>query len=99
MHDTLAYLRYYGFKQDIWIDELMSKSTYKKVFLLEPLKVFEKDYARTEDEKFSKSIQKLLYNAYADFGMKPILVPPVSVEKRVKLILKHIEGDAVNLTT
>lgn len=93
MHDSLAYLRYYGMSIEGWIDELFGGSKYKKVFLLEPLPNYVKDYARTEGPDFPKKIHKLLHDAYAEFGMEPIHIPPVSVEKRLEMILSHIKQE------
>ena len=89
MHDTLAYMRHYGFDIEQWIKELMHKSSYQKVFLLEPLPTYHQDYARTEDSNFIQNIQKLLYDTYIEFGMQPIRVPVASIEERVKFILDN----------
>lgn len=93
MHDSLAYLRHYGFEIDDWVQELFKNSMYKKVFLLEPLPQYVKDYARTEGGGFTKKMHKLLHDAYADFGMEPIHIPPVSVEERLKIILAHVKQE------
>lgn len=93
MQDTTAYLKYYDFEIDDWINQLMTKSRYKKVFLLEPLAEYQKDYARTEDKQFNSSIGDLLEAAYTEYGMQPILVPPKSVQERVDYIMKHINEE------
>jgi predicted ATPase len=93
MHDTLAYMRHYEFKIEDWVHDLLSKSTYDKVFLLDPLPNYEKDYARTEAENFVGSIQKLLHEAYTKFGMEPIQVPVLEVTERAKFVLKHVEEE------
>jgi len=89
MHDTLAYMRYYSFVIDDWVNDLMD-ARYKKVFLLERLPQFESDYARTEDTQFVDAIDQLLQDAYTEHGMPPIPVPAVSVDARIKLVTHHI---------
>lgn len=93
MHDTVAYLNHYGFITDDWIKSLMQKATYRKVFLLESLPVYDQDYARTEDVAFRDNIHTLLHDAYAQFGMKPVLVPAMSIEDRVEFIMKEVKTE------
>ncbi|HVS58504.1 MAG TPA: ATP-binding protein [Candidatus Saccharimonadales bacterium] len=93
MHDTLAYLHHYGFVVENWVEELMHEASYSAVFLLEPLAEYVEDYARTEDEKFTHALHRLLHEAYATFGMEPVYVPPMSVEDRVKFVLSHIKQE------
>lgn len=90
MHDSLAYYRYYNFTPDPQAMQAMQKSTYGKIFLLEPLPVFERDYSRTESDDFPLRIHKLLHNAYAEYGMQPILVPPLDLKKRTQIILQNL---------
>jgi len=89
MHDSLAYFRYYSYKPTPEMDKAFHASRYRKVFLLEPLPVFDRDYARTETGDFASRIQTLLFEAYAEYGMEPVTVPPVSVEQRVQFILQN----------
>ena len=91
MHDSLAYMRSYGYKVEDWFESIIEAATYAKVFLLEPLAKYEEDYARTESKEFSRSIHGLLHEAYSEFGMKPISVPPVNVKERVKFIMSEVE--------
>ena len=69
----------------------MNKSQYKKDFLLELLPIYESDYARTEDLDFSKNIHAMSQDAYAEFGMAPVLVPALSLNDRIKFIIENIE--------
>lgn len=88
--DTWAYLRHYGFTPPEWIDKSIKNSDYKKVFLLDPLATFEKDYARTEDASFVKSITDLLEQAYKDAGQTLLRVPVLPVKERLNFILQHL---------
>ena len=92
MHDTIAYLRSYGYATEEWIKKLAEQSNYKGVFLLEPLPVYTADYARTESDEFTKQLHELLYNAYAEQGMEPICVPPLSVQDRVDFVLNRMKS-------
>jgi predicted ATPase len=91
MQDTLAYLRLYNFAVEDWVKALLRTSRYRQVFLLEPLPAFTKDYARTEDANLSKQLRQLLYDAYREHGMEPVIVPSVSVEERVQFVLQNID--------
>lgn len=90
IHDTIAYLKYYDYTISDWIVDLAKKSSYRKVFLLDPVKEFSKDYARTEDTEFTKRIQPLLYDAYTSYGMEVINVPNIGIENRVDFIIDAI---------
>lgn len=93
MHDTLAYMMYYGYKIDLWLLELLKNSKYSKVFLLDPIGVFREDYARTEDEAFVKSLHNLLARAYSSYGMTPVRVAPGTVQERLEYILRFTETE------
>jgi len=90
MHDTIAYMRLYGFKIEDWVEQIVQTFSYKKVFLLEPLPNYEKDYARTEDEATIKKIHELIKDTYTEYGMKPISIKSLPVKERLKLILGEI---------
>ncbi len=87
MHDTAAYLQYYGWELNVLAQQAMKSATYRKVFLLEPLPNFEKDYARTEEDGFAESISRLLYDTYSAYNLKPIRVPALDVKDRLDFIV------------
>lgn len=93
IHDTTAYLMAHNFAVEPWVEAIVDKSSYKKVFLLEPLEKFEKDYARTEDADFAKRLHTLLYDAYSNCGIEVIIVPPLNIKSRVNYILKHLNQE------
>lgn len=93
MHDSIAYMRHYGFEVEDWIRRAHEQALYQKVFLLEPLPVFKEDGVRTEGADFAGKIVDHLREAYRQFGMEPIEVPVMSVEERTKFILDKIEKD------
>lgn len=69
---------------------LCERGLYKRVFLLEPLPRFVKDYARTENHKVARKLSQLLKEAYEMFGYEVISVPVMPVEERAKFILAQM---------
>jgi len=90
VHDTIAYLKYYDYVVEDWIATLAKQSSYRKVFLLDPVKEYNQDYARTEDIDFTKRIQPLLNEAYSRYGMDVITVLNIGLENRVEFIIDAI---------
>jgi len=66
------------------------KRKYKGVFFLEQLP-YKKDYARIEDRKTARKLNKLLYETYQNMKYKVIRVPVKPVEERVKFILERLD--------
>lgn len=92
MQDTIAYMNYYNFTLKPSITKLMNASYYKKVFLLEPLSTYKPDYARIEDQTFTRAIHDLLAKAYANADMEPVLLPDIGLNARLEVVLKEIEA-------
>lgn len=87
--DSIAYYQIY--KGDISkIMDLCKNRRYNKIFFLEQIP-FKKDYARIEDEAMAKKISILLKKAYLDLGHNVIIVPIMSVQERVNMILSKIK--------
>lgn len=93
MQDSVAYLRYFGFELQEWVLQHMYKFTYKNVFLLEPLPIFENDYARTEGPGSAEQLYHLLHDAYKTYGMNPVVVPVMPPEERAEFVLSHVMDD------
>jgi len=94
MHDTIAYLQHYGFAIEDWVQNLVKKSSYDKVFLLEPLGEYIQDNARTEGEEFVVTMHNLLNVVYTKYGMRPISVPAMPVIDRANFILRNLGGES-----
>jgi predicted ATPase len=92
MQDSLAYYRYYNFTIEPWIMDLMKDASYGKVFLMEPLGFTKQDYARTEVRDFNDHITDMLLDAYKEYGMEAVIVPPVSVAERLEIVLEHLKN-------
>ena len=90
MHDTLAYIEAHGMQVGDNVRNIVSRSHYKKVFLLEPLPKYEQDYARTENEVFRSKITGLLHKTYAQAGIDVVIVPPLTPAKRVEFVLENM---------
>ena len=84
----IAYYQSCGLDPRSVIEEA-KKRKYKEVFLLEQLP-FEKDYARTENEKLAGDLSRLTKKAYADLGYDVIFVSVMPIEERVKFILNKL---------
>jgi predicted ATPase len=91
MHDTIAYMRSYGWKIEKEVLEEINKADYRKVFLLDALPKYEKDYARTEGGEFTNKINQLLQEAYEKAGIEVVRVKYDKPEKRAAFILDRID--------
>lgn len=90
MHDTLAYLRLKSHNIEEHVIKAVRNSTYKLVFLLDPLDVYVADYARTETQGEACELNNLIYEAFAEYGMDPVRVPFLPPESRADFVLQHI---------
>ncbi|MDO8503093.1 MAG: ATP-binding protein [bacterium] len=88
--DSLAYYKLCGVSDDPFLKTALRNSFYKKVFLLEPLD-YQKDYARVESEAERKQLGQLLEEAYQNIGVPVIRVLKMSLEKRVKFVLRNLQ--------
>ena len=87
--DSIAYYHFLKLKVPMGLD-FTSKNRYRKVFVLDMLP-YRKDHARRESEKQAHDIHMWIKRIYKGLGYKIIRIPVMSVEDRVKLILKHIK--------
>lgn len=87
--DSIAYYQIAGLTPEEVLKFCQEKN-YRKIFFFEELP-FEKDYARVEDKKTIKKLNKLLKESYENLGYEVIVVPPMSVKERVKTILAEIK--------
>ena len=86
--DSIAYYQVCGLDPEEVL-KFCYKKQYKKIFFFEQLP-FENDYARVEDNKTVKNLNKLLKKGYEDLGYKVISIPAISVQERVEKILSEI---------
>ncbi len=86
--DTLAYYR--AFDLEIPEENLHYARQFcdSRVFLLEPLELYESDAIRMEPREKQEKIQKEILRVYEELGNEILFVPLMSIEKRAKFILK-----------
>jgi len=87
--DSIAYNELLGLPKDKYLDQVIQKTSYKKVFMFEKLE-FEKDYARTESREAVEKLEKLIEKTYKNLPFPFVKVPKMSVEKRLKFILDNL---------
>jgi len=86
--DSIAYYQICGLDPKEVL-KFCKKKRYRKIFFLEQL-LFKNDYARVEDGKTVKKLNKLLKASYNKLGYKIINIPAMLVKDRVKKILGEI---------
>lgn len=87
--DSIAYNGLLGLPKDKYLDKIIKKTSYKKIFIFGKLE-FEKDYARTESKEKIKKLEKLIEETYRNLSFPITIVPKMSIEKRLKFILNNL---------
>lgn len=87
--DSIAYYQICGLDPKEVL-KFCKKKVYKKIFFFEKLPL-ENDYARVEDSKTIKKLNKLLKESYKNLGYEVINIPARPVKERVQKILREIE--------
>jgi len=87
--DSIAYYQVVGLDSSEVL-KFCQKGRYRKIFLFEQLP-FDQDYARIEDGKTIKKLNKLLKESYENLGYEVIEIPAMPVEERLKKILSEIK--------
>lgn len=87
--DSTAYMKICGAEKDQTLINAVENCYYKKVFLTDLIK-YTADYARTESQEEAMLIDNLLEKSYKDLGIEVVRVPKISVEERVKFIIKNL---------
>ena len=87
--DSIAYYQIAGLDLSEVL-KFCQKGRYRKIFLFEQLP-FDQDYARIEDGKTIKKLNKLLKESYENLGYEVIEIPAMPVEERLKKILSEIK--------
>jgi len=91
--DSIAYYQIAGLNPQEVL-RFCPKRKYKKIFFLEQLP-FGQDYARIEDNKTIKKLNKLLKESYKNLGYEVITIPALSVKERVEKILSEIKKNKI----
>ena len=91
IHDAIAYLDGIEVEVPKQFIEIGKSHIYDKVFILPPWQdIFANDQERIENFNESEAIHNELVSTYTAYGMTPIVVPKLPVEKRVFFINEHI---------
>jgi len=88
--DPLAYAKLGNIDLGNEIQGYIRKAAYTKAFFLEQLNLYIKDDERKESEEEGKKLHQAIYEAYRDSGIETIVVPAVSVEERLRIVLASI---------
>lgn len=86
--DTLAYRRHLGLAHDPIVHAACAKSSYRNIFLLEPLP-YVPDRARNEDPREQKRLHEAIRSVYEELGFILIDVPVLSIAARLQFVLKE----------
>lgn len=86
--DTLAYYRAFGLEIPKENTNYVRQFCDSRVFILEPLELYEKDAIRAESLSEQENIQREIFKTYEEIGNEIVFVPRMSVEKRAEFILK-----------
>lgn len=86
--DLLAYHKIYNDMPDCL--EHVLKSYYDRVFFLEMLPSYEIDEVRRQTVEMEKRIHQVLKETYEKQCNKMIIVPVISIEERVKVVLSNM---------
>jgi predicted ATPase len=86
--DSLAYFRFHHLEES-HVVKACTHWQYKKIFYCHGLPVVH-DAIRDEDEMTARKIGEYIYKAYIDLGYQLIELPAISIEKRMDIILDHI---------
>ena len=91
IHDAIAYLDRIQVEVPKHFIEIGQSHIYDKVFILPPWQeIFANDQERIEKFEETEAIHNELIRTYTAYGMPPIVVPKLSVEKRVSFLNDHI---------
>lgn len=91
IHDVIAYLEGIQVEVPKHFVEIGESHIYDKVFILPPWQeIFANDQERIENFDETEAIHNELITTYTAYGMPPIVVPKLSVEKRVSFLNDHL---------
>lgn len=89
--DVLAYMDYFGQVYDASFVEAARKHKYDRLFILPPWKeIYSTDNERLETFAQAEALHECLMNTYGFLAYQPILVPKMTIEKRVTFILEKL---------
>ena len=90
--DSIVYIKKCSGDHNLAV-QASKRRSYKGVFILDMLPVYDKDYARTETSEKAKEIHEALYNCYTELGYKAIRIPVAPISERAEFIVKQVYKD------
>lgn len=87
--DALAYYRFLNLDVDDVLSKAINNTSYKKVFIMDPLPLVN-DYARLENEEGQRKLHQLISEVYQSLPFPVVHVPVLPAEERVDFILKNL---------
>lgn len=91
--DSIAYFLFHHFKPATAIRACRFRR-YDKVFFCEGLPVV-RDGLRLEDDIIAQELGVKIKKAYESLGYQLIILPPVSVSKRLDMIIKELDKSSI----
>ncbi len=90
MHDVVAYLDYAGCPVKLW-EKQLNQFAYDLVFLIKPVKeIYKNDIDRMETFEQALEVHKSIEKIFLESKLKLINIPFINSEKRLDIILKHV---------
>jgi len=90
--DTIAYYKINNFEVPEEKINHTKNFANKQVFILEPLNFYNRDLLRQESEEEQKNIQDEIVKTYTELEYEVIMVPFMSVSKRVEFIIGSLSS-------
>ena len=91
--EDLVFAERAGIKLGENIQAWLKHRRYQRVFFLEPIADHEQNDSRLESASVSRRIGELVHDQYCAHGYSPVVIPAVSVQERVSLIMSHLESE------
>ena len=91
--DIIGYLNHGNITPDPIFEKYLSEFNYNKKVFFTPIweEIYKNDTERIETLEQAHKISEALFSTYQNLGFEMILVPKVSIEKRVEFILSETD--------
>ena len=90
--DTLAYFKFYNLSIPSQFFNSLREIKYSRVFILDKLDFYKKDFLRQENEFEQRKIHELIIETYKELNYPIVFVPLISIKKRADFILDKIQN-------
>jgi len=90
--DAVAYAELNGKNLGNDVYQRIRHAGYTKIFYLDQLPFYMQDRERKEHPRLARRIHEQIYKTYRQTGFDIVIVPPISIERRIEFILKNLKG-------